>query len=46
MMCYKRAWQNPVGLLYNITKTKTKKKKKNNTDNKYLRHIRHSFIIK
>ena len=28
MMCYKRAWQNPVGLLYNITKTKTKKKKK------------------
>ena len=26
MMSYKRAWQNPIGLLYNITKTKTKKK--------------------
>ena len=27
MMSYKRAWQNPIGLLYNITKTKTKKNK-------------------
>ena len=45
MMSYKRAWQNPIGLLYNITKTKTKKKT-NNTDNKYLLHTRHSFIIK
>ena len=44
MMSYKRAWQNPIGLLYNITKTKTKKT--NNTDNKYLLHTRHSFIIK
>ena len=26
MMSYKRAWQNPIGLLYNITKTKNKKK--------------------
>ena len=43
MMSYKRAWQNPIGLLYNITKTKNKK---NNTDNKYLLHTRRSFIIK
>ena len=28
MMSYKRAWQNPIGLLYNITKTKTKTKNK------------------
>ena len=27
MTSYKRAWQNPIGLLYNITKTKTKQKK-------------------
>ena len=25
MMCYKREQQNPIGLLYNITKTKKKK---------------------
>ena len=24
MMCYKRAWQNPIGLLCNITKTNKK----------------------
>ena len=41
MMCYKREQQNPIGLLYNITKTK---KKKNTTHSKSLLHIRHSFI--
>ena len=42
MMCYKRAWQNQIGLLCNISKTN-----KNNTDdNSTELHYKMRYINK